>query len=490
MKKREIINLGKRKRWGIWISKSDIVEYLRCGYRVFLSHLTGVPIEEMKDVNKIKAIIERGITFESKVVDEGRFKEVTSEDAIEENISLDIVLHTPVLFRNHELGIQGIPDLIDVQKGKLYPIEIKTHREVTNSDRLELAFYWILLEPYRKGKQKPKGYVLLSTGEMVEVLLTEDDLFEIYCFIDEIREVKEYGTYPTLSQECKLCNLITDCQREVAERGGLSLIHGIASIREQQLKTLGITNIADFAKADSLTLHTSWCSLTTNHPGLNEIGKMQLHAASIMTRKPIFFGESSSFNFCTQNIIVLDLEYDPVSYVWLVGLCIASQENQEFHQYFAEKSDIKEEKRILSSLIDILRSKPKYHVVTYGASADIPQLKKAWNRHGFSSDLWNQLEGRHIDLYTLILRSFRLPLTFYGLKDIEDYFGFVRKGDRIDGLTALDKYYQYVRVRKKETKLALKQELLQYNKEDIKATAFIVRKFKSFIGECIVKQPI
>jgi hypothetical protein len=58
------------------------------------------------------------------------------------------ILGTP-LFENKQLKLRGCPDGIDAASGALYPIEIKSHREPIHLDRLELAFYWLLLQPHR-----------------------------------------------------------------------------------------------------------------------------------------------------------------------------------------------------------------------------------------------------------------------------------------------------------------------------------------------------
>jgi predicted RecB family nuclease len=487
MDKIPTIDLGEKRWQGIWVSKNDIVEFLRCRYRVYLSHVRGIPVAELKDNDAIRAIIEKGIQFESTIISEGQFQEVQLEKDLDEFIHKDLVLHTPMLFRNHELGIQGIPDLINAGKGRLYPVEIKTHRKITEADELELAFYWRLLEPYRKGNPKAKGYLILGAGEMVEINLSKDHLFEICWLADEVRDVKNNGAEPTLSPECKLCTLIEDCKREVSQRGGLSLIHGIAYIREQQLKSMGITNITDLMKVDSAELHERWYATFGNTPGISEINRMQLHALSLVDRKPVFFGELESFRCLDRPLIIVDLEYDPGSYIWLVGLYIMDKQHKKIEQYFAERFTPVEEKRIIEELLAILKFNPKHVVITYGASADMPQLEKAWRRHGFPANGWSDLQKRHVDLYAFMLRNFRFPLSSYSLKDVEGLVGFQRNKERIDGLIALGMYNQYLREKKEPQKSAIKQELLEYNKEDLEGTAFVARQLKPLLGECIRK---
>lgn len=170
-----------------------------------------------------------------------------------------MILRAPIVIKNNSCGLRGITDLINVEKGKLYPIETKSHRALKDSDRLELAFYWRLLEPMRKGRPKPKGYVLLNTGEGVEVRLTRADFEELDSLIEQIREVKEYGTEPMICKECKFCRLQDECQLFVVETGGLTLVHGIAGIRQMQLESIGVKDIASLAEYDTGKLHQTWC---------------------------------------------------------------------------------------------------------------------------------------------------------------------------------------------------------------------------------------
>jgi hypothetical protein len=70
------------------------------------------------------------------------------------------ILGTPA-FEGRKLKLRGRPDGIDAAGGALYPIEIKSHRAPTHLDRLELAFYWLLLRPHRTRPTDPSGVLIL-----------------------------------------------------------------------------------------------------------------------------------------------------------------------------------------------------------------------------------------------------------------------------------------------------------------------------------------
>ncbi len=475
--KRERRKYNESTRVISWVSKTDIIELLRCEYRVFIAHKLGQQPAEFIDSEFIKSIMERGSTFEDNVVSELPFKEVGS---IHEVIDEQVLFRSTEMVENRNLGIRGIIDLINTEHGKLYPIEIKSHKYLEESDRLELAFYWELLQPLRKGNPIPKGYVWLNTGEIVEVIISEDDFVQLDSLIQRVRLVKALGTEPIIGVECKVCTLKDACLSDVYKRGGVSLIHGIADFRQKQLYELGIKDIHTLARADAGNLYDEWKSFPFA-PGASEIQKMIVHAKSWIELRPIYFGKQ---NFPIDNeFIIIDLEYDPVSLIWLVGMLIVNSEDVECHQFFADSAN--QEKVILTKMLVILEKYSNLTILTwYGLGADLPQLEKAWRKHALPSQSLHKFEEKHFDLYQFTLNNCRFPLKSFGLKEIGRHLGFTRKHDDIDGLVALSMYNQYLALPKKNEKerLEIKNKLLEYNKEDLEATLHVLRQLKVISG--------
>jgi len=458
-----------------WVSKSDIVALLRCEYRVFMAYKLDRQPVEFVDSEFIKSIIERGSHFEDSIISKLPFKEVESIDDV---INEQVIFRSTELMENHKLGIRGVVDLINTDNGKLYPIEIKSHKNLEESDRLELAFYWKLLQPLRKGNPIPKGYVWLNTGEIVEVVLSKEDFAKLDNLIQRVRFVKELGAEPIICGECKNCILKDECLSEVYRRGGLSLIHGIASIRNRQLSDLGIKDIRALAEADVKGLYLEWKELSPWATGISELDKMIIHAKSWLELRPVYFGEYPLP--VSDEIMILDLEYDPLSHIWLVGLLVVNNKEIECHQFFAEDASM--EKETLVNLIDLLGRYNNHQILTwYGMGADIPQLRTAWQKHKLPTNKLVDLIGRHTDLYQFTLNSCRFPLKSFGLKEVGKHLGFVRKLDDIDGLVALSMYNQYLDIPKKNKKkrLSIKNDLLAYNREDLEATLFTLNQLKS-----------
>lgn len=479
----EYIDLGTGKWRGKWISKQDLVEYLRCEYRVFLSFSTGIPILDMKETALLQLILEKGVEFESGVVQDVKPREVQSKEAIEPLAKKSLIIQSPRIFRNHDLGIQGIPDLINTEKGKFLPIEIKNHKKVIDTDELELAFYWLLLDPMRKKRVEPKGYIILNTEEIVEVNLTKEHLWEVKFHLDDLRELLKTGAEPILSSECKQCNLSKDCRKKVVASGGLSIIYNISCARERQFKDIGIDSISKLMRADEEKVNSKLISRFGNTPGIGEIFRMKCNAFSISSGKPFFFGDKQQAHIIASSpLLVLDLEYDPAHLIWLVGVAIRKDNRTTYQQFFAEKSNIVEERRILQSLINLTQKNSSHLFITYsGISADIPQLRTAWRRQSLPERELSRFVERHMDICQFLQKNFRFPMKSLDLDGMEEYLGIQRHSSISSGLEALALYKRCLRTKDN----VLKQQLLDYNREDIESTLAIVDKIPELVTESL-----
>lgn len=483
----QVMDIGKA-RWRAgpfraWVSKTEVTQFLRCKYRVFVAHKYNKSFEEFVDSRMIRFLMEQGSRFEDSIVSQMPFEEVESMETV---LDQRVILRSPQLIQNNELGIRGIVDLIATERGELCPIEVKFHKTVQESDRLELAFYWKLLEPLRKGEPRPKGYVWLNTGEVVEVELKKSHFATLDGIISEIRFVKQGVTEPAICSECGYCNLREECLSLICEKGGLSIIHGIAGTRQEELGALGIKDIRALAKADVADLHWAWRELTRYAPGLDEIGRMQIHARSWEQRRPIYFGSAGVP--VGNEVLVLDLEYDNFVCIWLVGLLASDTQATECYQFFADERV--QEKQILLKLTELLEKYPTYQILTWdGLRADIPQLEAAWHKHGLPYEELQGLKQRHLDLYQFFLRNYRFPLWSFGLKEVDKYLGFVRKYEDMNGLEAQYLYHQYLSIPKHNSRerVVIKQKLLEYNKEDLEATLYVVGQLQSLARD---SQPI
>ena len=157
----------RRSRGQEWVSKTDLIRCARCPYAFWLIDTGRVKASALLDEFTAQLIAE-GVQFEESVLDqvEELPEEVDFETALTQEHRL---LDVPML-ENDKFKIFGRPDGIDTQNGAMLPVEIKSHKDVHPYDKLELAFYWLLLEPYRTAPGLPWGILFLRRDEQIEIV--------------------------------------------------------------------------------------------------------------------------------------------------------------------------------------------------------------------------------------------------------------------------------------------------------------------------------
>ena len=463
-------DIGKRT-WDIdgngpWVSKTDVTQYKRCPYRVSLNYQEGIPYGDFLKPEMRQFFFASGIEFETEVVEEAiEEKELRLATSIKDIPSQDGLVEVRSLIRNHELGIAGLLDLLIVENGRLMPVEIKNHSYVTRLDKIELAFYWRLLEPIQKGRRGRgrKGYVILNSGEWMEVLLNDNDVEELNQLISQVRRTKLEGTQPRLVQECNHCVFKDQHLPLIRKHGDVSLVWGVGWERRGHLEELGIKTVEQLAEADTDTLLNQWRRSGRRAPGSTELRNMQAHAKAILTQEPQVVGH----NLVPElgKALILDLEYFTGSTIFVTGILVVEDGKEvAIHQEFADSLD--DEKARLTSFADLLESFATYSIVTWhGLGADMPVLEKAWSRLRLSEEVLEDIELRHIDLYDIVKKNFRFPIESLGLKEVASYYGFERAHSEMDSSMVPIKYLDYLDT----SEPTLKQEVLDHNADDLRS---------------------
>src|SRR5713101_4029538 len=145
----------------IWVSKTDLMTYLRCPYAYYLHYSGRVAFKDT--VTELQEhLIQRGVDFHAAVGAKATHPPISPIDVPKVFAQESTRLFDPPLLFNAKLGIFGKLDAIDTAQGALIPVEIKSHKTAQRSDELELAFYWMLLDPYRTKKVSPRGCLILQ----------------------------------------------------------------------------------------------------------------------------------------------------------------------------------------------------------------------------------------------------------------------------------------------------------------------------------------
>ena len=117
-----------------WISKTDIIDYVRCPYRVYISHKMNIRPIDLEQSPFLDYLLEQGNKFESKALETINPNQIKLNDTLTElKYPKHIRTDESGLLSNSKLLLKGIPDLFRTVNGRLMPIEIKNHKRKVKS---------------------------------------------------------------------------------------------------------------------------------------------------------------------------------------------------------------------------------------------------------------------------------------------------------------------------------------------------------------------
>lgn len=267
--------------------------------------------------------------------------------------------------------------------------------------------------------------------------------------------------------------LIREVREDTAERRDLSMILGIGPAYGRALREAGIDDYSELVAVDSQELSDTICDETDARISAPQIEKFQEHALALMTGSPRMFGEPFTLG---GSFVALDLEYnlEPTrERIWLLGAAVVTDGDMVCCQFWADNDD-DSERTAIAGLAALLAENEDRPLITWaGHWADLPAMRKAANRLKIS----NPFAGRdHRDVLLWARGNIRLPVPGLGLKGLADYFQIPRYSAVQTGLQAVSIYQtQQAAVRLSRAR-QLRQELLDYNRDDLESTVRIAQE--------------
>jgi len=456
-----------------WVSKTDLATYLRCPYAFYLLDRGLVAPEDAVTELQVR-LIDQGVEFQAAVearaaphhIEEGDLPKVFAQESIR--------LFGLPLFKNPKLQICGRPDAIDTAQGALIPVEVKSHKAVQRSDELELAFYWMLLDPYRTKNVSPVGRLILrrdGVGEPVDIEIRPNRFEQVHGLLRDIREARVRGVLPRICG-CTVCSgaMRGEIDRATAAKKDLTRLWGIGRFFARHLEEIGINSYEGLLAVDSAhvvkNLRKQGCFASPK-----QVDSWKHHAASYSTSAPVVFGDPILLG---DRFIALDLEYVPGGLLWLVGVCLVEPGGCDYLALWADTPT--QEKSNLERLAEIVTANPSFPVITWnGNLADMPQLRKAARRLELEQTL-EIVELRHLDLLLRTRRTMRFPIPQMGLDDVATYFAIQRVSRIRNGLEALSLYQEYRHSQDENRRNTLKANLIEYNRDDLEALVGIAQR--------------
>lgn len=453
------------------MSKTDLVSFLRCPYAFWQIDSGALAPED--------AIDELG----RRLMDDGRdFHEMVSslakpppEPVSGELLTQDVTLIGVPMVENRELKLFGAPDGLVTAGGALLPVEAKSHKDVRRTDELELAFYWLLLEPQRTRQlDQPRGRLILRRDGLpveVDVEIAPERFDEVRRLIGEIRRARREGVRPRVCG-CAACRgpLREQIRQRTRDCRDLTLISGIGPATASVLEMLGIADYEELIACDGEAI-VAGLRERRLYRSLAEVERWSRHAESYRDARPVVFAPPPAVG---DSFMVLDLEYDSSKRtIWLIGVQLVDGNRHEHVALWADTPE--QERRKLLELAELVAARPDQPVLTWsGRCADIPELRLAVHRHGLGDKLAPIFE-RHLDLCSYAKRVLRLPIPEFKLSEVGAYFGVPKLSDIGGGFEAQMLYSRYLASADAKDKAALRAELVAYNRDDLEGLVGVLQ---------------
>lgn len=163
----------------------------------------------------------------------------------------------------------------------------------------------------------------------------------------------------------------------------------------------------------------------------------------------------------------------------MIGAYVVDGDDRRVVQLWADSPA--EERRSLRQLAQLVEEHPSLPVLTWnGAGADVPQLRRV-GRSRKLAKLVDSIVANHIDLYQYAVGSVRLPVPSLSLSEVSAYFGVSKLSAVTGGFDAQMRYLAYCQAAGPD-KDNLRDELLEYNLDDLVGLAAVAEGFRRLAG--------
>jgi predicted RecB family nuclease len=456
---------GSLARGQSWVSKTDVTRYLRCPYAFPLTDSGQLAPSELLSPFEAQ-LAEDGIAFERGIVEAAAAVAMPPGGEAELFAQAHTLLDVRT-FWNPRLKLVGQPDGLVTANGALQPVEIKSHRLLQHSDRIELAVYWLLLSELRTANAAdPVGWAFLRQrdGSHVhqKIELTAELLGQTKTVIQKVRDARRLGVEPVWCR-CTVCRGVRRRQvaEAVRERRDVSSVSGIGPVKREALLAAGYRSWDDLLGRDAEDIARAVNAAQGGQlVSVSEVRSWQWHARALATNQPLMTSAAAPFPVPAE-YVAFDAEYTADN-VWLLGARMVLRDGDRCFSVWANPAG---EARASSEMVGIFSRYPGLPVVTWnGNGADLPAIRKAAARSG-NHRLAELIAGRHVDLYGWTRQNLMLPIPSLGLKEVGEHFGISRQSGVTSGLAAQVLWGRYQRTGSQE----IKAELVNYNLDDLRS---------------------
>ncbi len=377
---------------------------------------------------------------------------------------------------------RGRPDILERREGKsafgnwyYVPLDIKRAHEIKKEHMAQLTFYALLLERIQK-RFPAEPAIVNGDGDRLP-FQAETFLSEFERLRENIERIRnEEIPEPVYRKSCVDKSPWSDaCFKLAYEKNDIALLFNVDVKKLTSLRSLGIRTIDDAAALDPEALEGQAPGLT-----LRGLRRIQEQARSLRGEQVIIHKtfkdkhEGLEIHFDIESHPPTDTDY--LYGFWMGGhVPLLTKERLgevptgQYISFVAEK--LEDEKKMWKAFLKWLPTLPASYTVYHYASYEMGRLGILARRYGDENNPWlEKFKSRMIDLKEETRESVVLPLYFYSLKKICKFLGFDWKGDVQGGGESVVAFEKW----RKTKKRSILESILQYNEEDVRATAFLL----------------
>lgn len=357
-------------------------------------------------------------------------------------------------------GLYGRADVIEKVSGKSvfgnyqYVVkEIKLAKNLREEHIIQSALYNYILGKIQ-GHISEKFYLINHDNETSE-----------YDFNEYKKLLKQSikGTMKIINKQDKPTAVFgTDWpwenySKELAlENNDVTLIFKLGQSMKAKLNKKKIFNIDDLKNAKPFKI------LRIKGVGEPSYKKWMIQIDSLKNNKVIALGKPEFKKVKTE--IYFDIEGDQdLGIDYLYGCLI----NNVFRSFWSDT--LEGEEKLWKDFCEYIKSLMEGEFVIYHyAPYEKTSINRMCKQYGCDEKLLEKMKDHMVDLFQILTKNFVMPIYSYSLKPVAKSLGFKWRADDASGSNSIEWYARYLKGQKD-----LKQKILDYNEDDVKATKML-----------------
>jgi len=458
------------------ISAGDAKAWKHCRRRVWFDHKR--PPEAAGEADAFELLIQQAgdvheLQVKALLAQQGAVVEAHSAQHTRELMAQQVqVIFQPVAIDDIN-GVVGKPDfLILTATGEYQIADAKLALSMKGRADLEIQ-----LALYRKlfASGLP-ALVYLGSGEIDEVGEKSD--IKADAFLADMHSLLAQTSPPSAHygySKCGACPYHDNCVPDFEAQGDLPLLYGLDPRAVPGLEKQGINTIEALALVDALQLSDApYFKGTAKKQRLIQQAQAYL-SGELQITSPIEMPEGTWIHF--------DVEANPLpvtgNEVYLWGLLEPPYTTENFTYTWSDgdkAGDYAAWCEFLDKVENYRQSYPRL-VLAHFANYEVTQIKTYAKRYNMQDDARVQWllgdDSPLFDMRDVLTQSLVLPLKSYGLKAVckaKDLVNFQWELSESGSQWSVVRYVDYLNCEHSAEREMIKQEILTYNRDDVKAT--------------------